>query len=196
MIYIIYFDHLKNIDMKKVNYSKGKVNMKICIIIMCLFGLILNLSAKGGDKKRKDKAFLHIEANLEINQSKTVSDTKVELFCHSELIDSVIVGKSGSFEFDLKKDLYYTIKISKNGYIPKIIGIDTEAPADINEKKEFVFTTSLLSENEAFNLDRSVLEFPAALVMYYNKSSSFEFCLEYATVRKQMLVPNSEIKEK
>ena len=182
----------KNNNMKKTSRYHGKPSVIRIITLVCFLGLAISMNAKGGEKKKKADALLHIEAKIELDKDISDSNTKVELFCHAELIDSKVPAKDGSFEFDLKKDQYYSIRITKSGYVPKIIGIDTEVPVDLKDQKEFVFSTGLLSENEAAKLDKNVLEFPAALIMYYDKTASFEFCLEYATVRKAMLSTSSE----
>ncbi|MBK9283612.1 MAG: hypothetical protein IPM51_04755 [Sphingobacteriaceae bacterium] len=159
--------------------------------LILLFLLLINIPATAGNGNEKKKAkneVFSLTINGLISNVKELENKNclVELYCYTEKIDSVIVNSKG-FHFVLDKNKYYTIKISQKQCVTKLISIDTETPEMINNKHIFQFETSMLKEADATKLDKMVLDFPAALIMYYEGISGFEFCLEYDKVRNDML---------
>ena len=86
------------------------------------------------------------------------------------------------FSYNLFGNSYYTIQVSKPGYVTRSIGINTKVPEDFvinddNPKTKFAF------EVEVFKMkpgaDDEFLDFPIALVKLNETKRVFEFDTEY-----------------
>lgn len=85
-----------------------------------------------------------------------------------------------SFSFDLNKNLYYTIEISKNGYVTRSIGISTQLPNSVKiDGIKFTFEFEVELFKEAKNSDDYYLDFPVALIKYNESNKVFEYDEKY-----------------
>jgi hypothetical protein len=78
------------------------------------------------------------------------------------------------FTFALEADSYYTIEVSKKGYVTRSVGISTKLPAgtDYTETFKYGFEVILFQKKEGMN--DFYLDFPVALVSYNPKTEVFE----------------------
>ncbi|MCW3084704.1 MAG: hypothetical protein JWP12_2070 [Bacteroidetes bacterium] len=78
------------------------------------------------------------------------------------------------FSFKLNVNEYYTIEVSKNGYVTRSVAISTMLPPAVSLKQLFhyEFEVQLFKENKA--MDDYYLDFPVALVSYNAKSDVFD----------------------
>lgn len=136
-----------------------------CLVIL---GKISNAGSKM--KFKKDKGY------------------KVELICFNTLIETETKKSNKGFRLVLKKNAIYTIKISKEGFITKIISINTAI--DKNEGApltRFFFETDLIKENMKTQLDEESLEFPIALISYDTLNGAFTLNEKYTENIKQRI---------
>lgn len=105
---------------------------------------------------------------------------KVELIYYNTVIDSLMVNDRKGFTFELTKNAYYTIKISREGYLPKLVSIDTHLPESRYNKGhyEFEFTTDLFKEGTTYS---DAFEFPITIVYYNNKNREFYYNEKYTS---------------
>src|SRR4051812_2083445 len=90
---------------------------------------------------------------------------KVELLTNKGVVDSTIIRSSrNKFSFKLKRNTYYAIRVSKSGYVTRLISINTAFPTEIHDLCEFSFDTQLLAEEDAKEMNHDALDFPVALV--------------------------------
>lgn len=144
-----------------------------CLIIL---GKISNSGSKM--KLKKDKGY------------------KVELICFNTLIETETKKSNKGFRLVLKKNAIYTIKISKEGFITKIISVNTT----IEEKEEapltrFFFETELIKEKMKTELDEEGLEFPIALISYDSLNGVFNMNEKYTQNIKQVIYSKNECKK-
>jgi len=112
----------------------------------------------------------------------------VELISPNKAIDTVMLyNGEEKFEFILKKNCDYLIRISKKGYLHKTVAVSTEILTLESEIHYFEFELSLIKETEITKLNKNIVNNPVALVHYNYQSESFEPNVEYSSLmRKEM----------
>ena len=105
---------------------------------------------------------------------------KVELIYYNTVIDSLMVNNRKGFTFELRKNAYYTIKISREGYLPKLVSVDTHLPESRYNKGyyKFEFTTDLFKEGKMYS---DAFEFPITIVSYNRKNREFDYNEKYTS---------------
>ncbi len=113
---------------------------------------------------------LIIQKNKKIDQR-----CKLELFYENSMIDSSNARVNKPFEFKLKKNVWYTIRVTKEGYVPLLISFNTEVnKGDTVIDNLFAFETELIDLNQAKYMDKDLLDFPVGLVSLNKTTGNFE----------------------
>ena len=161
-----------------------------CILTLsfiCLFVFFLD-TAKGFAQANKNKQIVVDTSEiLEMtgNFDGTVKDFdgiyKVKLIKDNKVIEEQDLKVKKSFAFALKKNMLYTIKIEKEGYISKYISISTKISdkIELDGNYKFNFETNLLSEELYGHFNDDDVDFPVALVSYSKKCDCFEYNRDY-----------------
>jgi hypothetical protein len=105
----------------------------------------------------------------------------VKLYLDNKLITTQVLKVKKKFAVILNKNSLYTIRVEKEGYIPKAVSINTKIPnkVEITDLFRFHFETNLLSNDLSVHFDDDDIDFPVALVTYGKKCDCFEFNKEY-----------------
>ncbi|HEY1040311.1 MAG TPA: hypothetical protein VGF30_12935 [Bacteroidia bacterium] len=111
----------------------------------------------------------------------------VELIYYNTVIDSITRKNNRSFNFILNKNSMYTIRISKKGYIPRLVSIDTSLDNDDDNLYRFHFDTELLKDEMKEIFDAEALEFPITIVSFNKSQEVFHFNKEYTMNIKHSL---------
>jgi len=106
---------------------------------------------------------------------------QVTLFEKNREISSYETEKNGKFILDLDRNKYYVIQFSKDEFVTKRLVIDTRIAGEDYPKNSFKFDVSLIREVEG--VDYSPLDFPMAIIQYYENNSEFNYDLEYTRAR-------------
>lgn len=131
---------------------------------------------------------------LEINGKISNATEGDDGTCLVELLSSNTVvsfatlkdGKK-TFRFTLKKNTVYTIKISKRGYLSRLVGIDTKLTEASEDLYSFSFETKLIKTEDSQKLNKEFLDFPIALVYFDPKKECFIYDKEYTTrIKKEI----------
>jgi hypothetical protein len=156
------------------------------IAFFVLFSLTVNASKKGQGKS-DSLSCLKIEGKI-INNNLTEEACVIELIDSDNHIDSLLLkeGKT-KFKFMLNKDSYYAIRISKPGYISKVVSVNTEILTEVNGIYRFEFETSLLQEAVLKKLNQDALDFPVAIVYFDHEKDCFSYNKEYSAFIKKEL---------
>lgn len=139
-----------------------KTTLKIfCFFTACLLALTTSSQTMNQDK---DDNLLCLKASGKIfKNGKNKNNTcKVVLINAFTPVDSVLVIKNKTFSFNIAKDNYYTLKISKEGYKTKLISIwtpFTESAFD-GEVYGFPFETTLEATKKESKSKLKVRELP------------------------------------
>ena len=104
-----------------------------------------------------------------------------KLIKDNKVIEEQTLKVKKQFEFFLRKNMLYAVKVEKEGYISKLVSISTKMPdkIEIEEPYKFNFETNLLSQELSTHFDDDDLDFPVALVNYGKKCDCFEYNHEY-----------------
>ena len=110
----------------------------------------------------------------------------VELICDNEVVSTITLkeGKK-NFRFVLEKNKYYGIRMSKEGYIAKLLSINTDLVTQTYALYGFEFETGLIKNGaiKAFNED--ALDFPVAIIAFDYDKDEFSYNEEYTTYIKK-----------
>ncbi|CAN5525432.1 hypothetical protein BH10BAC1_BH10BAC1_11830 [soil metagenome] len=96
-----------------------------------------------------------------------------------EEITSVVYHEH-SFSFDLNRNSYYTVEISKTGYVTRSVGISTKLPDAVKTddvKFTFEFEVELFKEKQG--VDDYYLDFPVALINFNELTEVFDYDTKY-----------------
>lgn len=158
---------------------------KLHLILALILFLCVNLTKAGTKPKsnRDSTICLDISGKVTIDNDKNDNELKVELIYYNTVVDTLFAKTNKKFNFLLKKNSYYTIRISKEGYAPKIISICTNVKT-FNPEKEFYkfhFDTELMPLKTAAKLNHEALEFPIAIVTMDESIGGFYINEDYTS---------------
>jgi hypothetical protein len=160
---------------------------------MILLGMICTilstrLSATGMTRGTDSLFCLKIKGRISNAHEGYSKGCKVELLNHKGVVDSVYLRDNKMrFAFRLKRNSYYAIRVTKSGYVSRLISVNTSFPDEIRDLCEFSFDTSLITEEEAMELNSDALDFPVAVIHFNEKSEMFVHNREYTENHKQEL---------
>ena len=94
------------------------------------------------------------------------------------------------FNINLLGNNYYTIQVSKPGYVTRSIGINTKMPEDVvinedNPKTKITFEVDIFKIKKT--ADDELLDYPIALINYNEAKRKFEFDTEYTKKIKEKM---------
>lgn len=148
---------------------------------------LFSFSVKAGHYKTEydSSSCLQIEGKIS-NCYEGDSECLVELIDEEGVQQSLLL-KEGKikFKFVLRKDKVYGIRISKTGFVSKLISVNTEMLIKIEGIAIFNFETSLLSEEVAGKLNQDILDFPVAIIHFDYEQECFSYNMEYTSYIKR-----------
>ncbi len=104
---------------------------------------------------------------------------KVELLQDNAVVDSKSVSVNKAFEFALAKNSWYTVRISKPGFVPLLISVDTELKQENPTLYEFNFETELYHNSSVNSIDRDSFDLPFGLIKYDESNNRFYPVADY-----------------
>ena len=166
--------------------------MKNSIITYLLgfFFLITCFKAIGKLPYNKDSAScLQVDGKI-VNANKGDDGVcTIELLTSNKVISSLILkGGKKKFKFLLGKNASYTIRISKQGFITRLVCIDTKMERLEEDFYTFSFETELVLNTNSAKLNKEFLDFPIALVYYDSKKDCFVHDKSYTSKIKKEIV--------
>jgi hypothetical protein len=102
------------------------------------------------------------------------SKCKIELFYENKLVDSSIIRMNRPFEYRLKKNVWYTLRVTKEGFLPLTVSFNTEVGNEEILQSIFHFATELIPLSEAQFLNPDLIDFPVGIVSLNKKTKKFE----------------------
>jgi hypothetical protein len=107
---------------------------------------------------------------LAICEGKPLDGVNAKLYKENDEMEMVEITSvshhSHDFFFNLAKNSYYTIEISKPGFITRMISISTKLPAGVKADPIFEYEIELEMHKERQVADDYYLDFPIALIDY------------------------------
>lgn len=162
--------------------------MKKNILLVIMWMLSFSAVMAGDNKQKADQGkapdCLEICASAVIDKVFQTGLT-IKLYCGSKEIVRIDSTEYEKIYFTLQRGQYYTIEISKPGYVSRLVGISTTIPGSVPLKPifRFEYEVEMLKEADAGN--DFYLDFPVALVSYNSKSECFEHNKKYTTFIKR-----------
>lgn len=110
---------------------------------------------------------------------KNISDVLITVHLDtSEVFNTLQSDGKGSCSFQLLLHKNYTVRFSKEGYVTKIITVDTKLPKYLDKNYLFAFSAELFEEIPEVNV--SVLKKPIAKIAYNPFKKNFDYDYKYS----------------
>ena len=124
---------------------------------------------------------LSFAGKLDASMKSAQGEYTVKLIRDNKVIETQTVKIKKSFKFILKKNLFYTIRVEKEGFIPRLFSISTTLPysVEVGDLFKFDFETNLLSSDLYHHFDDDDMDFPLALISYNKGCDCFEYNKKY-----------------
>lgn len=144
----------------------------LATLIIFLCGTFACSAAK---EQRTDTADFIINGLILQKNKKLDQHCSLELFYENTKIDSIRIKCNKPFEYKLKKNVWYTIRVTKEGHVPLLISFNTEINDNETIKDNFfAFETELIDLVKAKSLNKDILDFPVGLVAFNKETRKFE----------------------
>jgi len=105
----------------------------------------------------------------------------VKVYIDNDELGTFPVTKKGSFRLELDLNKYYTIEVSKDGYVTKRIALNTAIGDDIVNYPAYDCFVNLTTVSGLNGADMDYFDFPAAIVRYDSKMGGFYHNDHYLT---------------
>lgn len=144
------------------------IKLAVLVLLMCNIFSLKSLAQKDLAGV-SDSACLKIQG-LAMSKGQPIDGVNAKLYRENEEMEMVEVTSvshhSHDFFFTLDKNSYYTIEVSKPGYITRMISISTKLPASVKIEPMFEYLIELEMHLEKQGVDDYYLDFPIALIDY------------------------------
>lgn len=175
--------------------------MKTYRKLLISFAILIFSHAMGHTSKQKgnDTSIVLQVIGLAIEKDVPIDGAIVKLYKENEELQweeiTNVVYHEHSFSFNLNRNAYYTVEVSKPGYTSRSVGISTTLPDNIiigGVKFIFEFEVELFKEKK--NIDDYYLDFPVALIKYNETTQVFEYDSKYTKHIKAKISESSKTK--
>ncbi len=169
--------------------KNNKIISIITLVVLTVFLFSFKQGFKQGEKKGdKNEESVCLEVNgLFIYNGEAVPEFNVEVYMEDAVVEKFATDKKGRASLKLKQDHDYYLRLSKPGFVPRIINISTKMPKNaLAEVDIFHFTFEMEMIPEQNNYNSYYLDFPAALVSYDKKEQGYAISQKYNEYIKKM----------
>jgi len=160
------------------------LSLTVCVPLV----LFTSFSVDKTKKEKKQKSFLEIAGKPVFKEG--VGTYKVTLICLNRPMASQILPLEKEFEFDLEKNGIYSLRIEKEGFLPRLVTVNTRMPELYKEHifYKFLFEVEMFSGGLEKFLDPDDVDFPVAVVSYDETKDRYEYSRKYTQCAIQRLV--------
>ena len=127
-----------------------------------------------------------------------IDGVEIKLFKQNDEMEEIEITNvehhEHSFSFTLESNEYYTVQISKPGYVKRSVVFYTDLPSDVNVKGIFIYEFEVILFKEK-KMDDYYLDFPIALVHYSKIKQCFENNNHYTNYIKTKIKEAEAIEE-
>lgn len=106
-------------------------------------------------------------------EGKKCKDAHVEVFDGNVVVQEFQTPANGKFKLTLEFNHYYTLKISKDGMVPKILSVDTRVKSTRISVPVYECDIDLIPSSLFIGMNTSILDFPMAIVRYNRRKGEF-----------------------
>lgn len=174
-----------------------KTNLNLLATVLLSTFTALAFASSTPMHKFDSTSCLLLEGRILNAADRTDENCVIELIQSGGGIDTIeLKGNRRNFKFFLKRNTYYALRISKSGYITRLVSINTEVAENSDWIYKFSFQTSLIETDELSSLNADALDFPIAIIHYDKKHDDFSYNKEYSDqIRRETrtVKPNTQI---
>jgi hypothetical protein len=117
----------------------------------------------------------------------------VKLYLDNQLV-SEVTAKKGKFHLELDLNNAYTLILSKEGYEPKVIQVDTHVPDQLVKYPGYNCFVDLEPSDKFAHSDPFYLDFPGALVSWHPEQKGFYHSTGYlADIQSKVAMLQAQI---
>jgi hypothetical protein len=165
----------------------------IKLVVALLF--VANIKATANYSLQFDSlSCLQIEGKI-TNVEEGNGECTVELISANEVVEEIVL-KEGKFKFKfvLQKNKFYSIRLSKVGFITKLVSVNTEILTESEGIHVFKFETGLITAAIASKLNPDIIDFPATIIQYDYEMDTFVHNAQYTAYIKRELYKSGPVK--
>jgi hypothetical protein len=158
------------------------------LVLMYMAGILFCLVKPVAGQTNSDPGIcMEITGRVLNLSSKNGNSYKVELLYNNVVLNSATVQNNRMFKFSIPGNSFYAIRISKKGYVTRLISVYTWLFQDDNGLYRFEFDTELIEEKCGAGLNADALDFPIAIISYERDLRAFYYNEEYtANIKKDL----------
>jgi hypothetical protein len=159
--------------------SNHFVYLSLAFFLFCVNSF--SFAQKNKEASDYETSCLEVTGKFDESMKSLEGKYSVKLMRDNKVVEEQNLKVNKGFKFVLKRDVQYTIKIEKEGYIPRLLSVYTKIPekSDLNELFKFHFETNLIDQAFYYRFDDDDIDFPIALVSYAKKCDCFEYNKKY-----------------
>lgn len=153
--------------------------------LLLLSGLLLSASTLWAQNRlvdRRDQAtgwYLPVHGKVTASGGDT-KDLRILVHRDNELIGE-LVTKRGRFELELDIDHHYSVTVKKEGYLSKLVSINTGLPNEEVTYPAYDCYLNLEPASKFSHSDPFYLDFPSAVVRWLPELGAFHHTSRYVT---------------
>lgn len=155
------------------------------LLVICLLSILCNPIT--GQPRKNDSICMEITGRVLHLNTQYGNSYKAELLFNNIVLDSAIVQNHKMFKFSIPKNSCCAIRISKAGYVTRLISIYSQLNQSNSGFYRFDFDTELIEEKRAEKLNPEVLDFPIAIISYDTEMNCFYYNEDYTSNIKRDL---------
>lgn len=147
---------------------------KVLLAMLCL----LLTSRLAAQPKEENPVCLEVFGLAISPNQEAIDGVNIKLFKENDELEwteiTSVLYHDHSFSFKLEANAYYTIEVSKPGYVNRSVGISTHIPSGVSLKQVFTYEFEVEMFPEKKEVDDYYMDFPVALISYNKKADVFD----------------------
>lgn len=175
--------------MKKATY--------LILTAVTIFFSSFKSSGKKENEKETSRVCLEVLGIALDENERPIDGVEVRLYKENDELEwneiTSVTHHEHSFVFNLDVNEYYTIEISKNGFVSRSVAISTKLPADISLASIFHYEFEISLFKEKKGVDDYYLDFPVALISYDTKRDVFDNNYSYTAHIKTKIKESASV---
>ncbi|HOZ87782.1 MAG TPA: hypothetical protein PL029_08495 [Bacteroidia bacterium] len=120
--------------------------------VLILTGILLTKNSFFGNNPLDSLYFVEVKGDVMVSGNETSKSYKLELFRQNEVVESAIGVDNEPFLIRLQKNSQYTIVITKSGFLPFVISVNTHRDENKPQHQNYDFANTYFEKNHGFTM--------------------------------------------
>ena len=153
----------------------------LVLLFICFIGHARAAATSPGDTTN-EKHFIDMKGRVIVGK-KALAKASVKVYADttSNIVQRMETDEGGYLALHLFLQKSYTIKISKPGYVTKIVSLDAHLP-EKHASGDYYFEFSMDLFEELEGLDVSMLKYPVAIITFNTFKKNFDYDYNYTSM--------------